>query len=535
MSKSFECARYDSVHVQSTWHVKRDKKSRSQQCDPLDMTDETEQTIVSAYEKQGTADVELQCDVADSGLATAQPHHEGSNVYVYPGNGTTLDNDVVRFLREISPAAIGILEANVKSRAFIGYEVSRDEGQDAVQLHHSLAPAFVLQSEWHVAQMEWNCNKTSVAVAYGRLDVSTWCLDRGNLCVFSSASVATAGSKPDVTLEQDAYVTALGFHPTEPATLAVGTHTGDVVLLSVGRDDTTRVLFSTKNSTSVPHRDPISRILWLHNVDARGVAGYWLCTIGADGKVILWKRPSGQQQEMPETPWLGFQANLRGNAVGILTADATMRVAGSAYTLLLGTECGEVLTTRLSAIPTTIPQMQMAKDSVLPSLPVDSTSAHFSTVQGVAYSPFGGTIFATCGCDGVMKVFSSIDRVQLLAAEPGSGTEAYLTDIAFSPWRPAVIACVSRNAYLYIFDLTVSKSKPVLSVVAGSEGCAVTSVRFHPRDQTTLLTGDSRGSVNVWTLPYHIYDPSPAERRLTSSSKSKDIREAWGEILGVSA
>eukprot|EP00759_Apiculatamorpha_spiralis_P006365 PhF_6_TR13689/c4_g2_i1/m.22050 len=535
-TKSFECVRSEVIQLPSSWRVKRELVSTAQQCETVQPPRSLEiQTTTSAFVKEDGVDFSAQCDSTGASVTTAKLHHEGSCVHVY-NNTNFSEEDVAKFLQQIESSAIAVLESNSKSRAFDGYEVSWGTEQDTITVRHVLTPPFALENESHAVQLEWNCNGTTLAVAYGRIDIPAWCMERGNVCLWSAASVAQKNSKPDVTLEQDAYVTSIAFHPLEPSTLALGTHTGDVLLLSVGRQDQSTVIFNSKNTiTGLAHRDPVVKVMWVEHKDPRGSKSYWLCSVSGEGKILFWSRTNSM-----EAPWFGYQVTSKGYPVGLTTADVALerRPGMSAMnvlnaSLVFGSESGEILLSRPSAIPINQPPNPIGKDSVLPILDVSSMTAHTGAVQSVCFSPFGRNIVVSSGSDGWVRMYSALERISVFSSEPEGGTESFLTCVAFSPTRPSVVAAVSRNAYLYVFDMSVSKSKPVVSVAAGGEGSPLLSVVFHPGDVRTLLTGDSKGNVTVWALPDELVEPTPTEKSLTTATRVNHIREAWTNILGV--
>lgn len=126
-------------------------------------------------------------------------------------------------------------------------------------------------------------------------------------------------------------------------------------------------------------------------------------------------------------------------------------------------------------------------------------------VLGISASPFVKRVFASCSSDGAVRVYDSLNHRPLLIFEPGYNE--YLTDIQWSPFRPAVFGTISNSGNVYLYDLAASKSNPAMvlkhtddSVLASKK--AATSLRFNPRQRDMLSVGYQDGFVRLYKLNY---------------------------------
>jgi hypothetical protein len=106
-------------------------------------------------------------------------------------------------------------------------------------------------SAFPCSSVSWNATGLLLAVAYGMTQHEGWCNHRAGVAILStfssSSSSSTLTSKkinkttktkawsPEMILDTDSCVTALAFHPREPAIIAAGTFSGEVIVWDVRR------------------------------------------------------------------------------------------------------------------------------------------------------------------------------------------------------------------------------------------------------------------------------------------------------------
>ena len=70
--------------------------------------------------------------------------------------------------------------------------------------------------------VSWNRSGFSLAVSYGRFDVTGWCDSPGALCVCNLRRSDVDPRKPDFLFETDSCLQCVAFHPADPAVVAAG-------------------------------------------------------------------------------------------------------------------------------------------------------------------------------------------------------------------------------------------------------------------------------------------------------------------------
>jgi len=219
-----------------------------------------------------------------------------------------------KFLARVYPKIAEILEKNAKTDILAGYDVIwEDDSNEVTELVHKLtteydfaeannATAKTLQKlkeaegntgaagddefdddfgeyqqdtkkkpedsksgekgdqQYQVTGISWNCNGSSLAVAYGKTDHVSWCEHQSILNVWSLNNT----KKPAITIEVPNCLSSITFHPEDPQIVAGGTINGEIFIWNL--NDTgkeSNQLVSKSEADEYFHREPIKRILWM--------------------------------------------------------------------------------------------------------------------------------------------------------------------------------------------------------------------------------------------------------------------------------
>lgn len=363
-----------------------------------------------------------------------------------------------------------------------------------------------------------------VAVAYGRIDISGWCYEKGYVCVWNLARPDLDERMPHYTLETETYATCVTFHPTQASALAVGTYSGEVILSPNITDNIPTEYSSNKAETK--HMQPITSMQWVSNLqELRPDHRYILCSAGQSGLLIYWSLLNKMVK-----PLAAFSVASRRHLVSGVAAlchGSTSIGRGSAMpsvdaVLLVGLENGEIGRGRTGMIPTEVDANTPTQ--VIP-LELDWMDGHRGPIQSISTSPFLRHLLMSCSSDGYAHLYSDLERAPLLSLAPSADPKHFLYDAQFSPFRPSVVAVASRSSSLHLYDLQADQSKPAYSVSAGTEGAPLVSLMFNSSASDWLATGDARGYVRVWRLPSEVTQPTELERAALRSDQQPDGAE----------
>ncbi|CCW67477.1 unnamed protein product [Phytomonas sp. Hart1] len=420
--------------------------------------------------------------------------------YVYDTHIPYNEATLASFLRSRKEECLAILHHNTKSAIFDNYEPNWVTHTTELTPLHTLTSPHAVEGDLHALGLSWNASGTMLAVAYGRIDTSGWCYHNGYVGVWNLTRFDLNRNNPHYTLETDMHATCVAFHPKISHMLAVGTYSGEVILVP----DITEEIpteYSTRR-TGLAHHEPITALEWVQEVqEHREAYRYLLCSAAQDGQVMYWSPP--HKMEAPSAVFgvphkrqtaVGISSIAHVYSTGLTNLGEPPKMSNP---ILVGLENGEIGCGRTPLIANVAEKTATAASP----LELDWIKGHHGPVQALSPSPFFRHLFLTCSSDGTVNLSHNLDRVHLLTLEPSADTKHFLYDAQFSPSRPSVVAVVSRSAFLHIYDLQSSRFRPVFSVEAGMDGAEVISTRFNRKSADLLATGDARGSVRVWKLP----------------------------------
>jgi len=329
--------------------------------------------------------------------------------------------------------------------------------------------------------------------------------------------------------------------------------------------------------TDLSHREPITQVVWHFNRaeaarHSNREAAYQLITFGTDGRVLIWLWSKLDipvygyelQRAQPDSGKLvtwgatavaffgggGGSSGSRsalggGSGGGGGGADAAAAAAAAALaeeeergSFVIGTDGGPIFKCLLQHNASMqeefqkahLPQAQSAGGTVVaasggPKLrsPIKSEyRSHAGVVYGLECSPYQRNVFASCGSDGALRVYSTLQTKPILALEPSS---AYLFCCQWSPFRPTVLAAGTGAGKLVFYDMMQSTLHPARCVDATEQLSPVHALAFNPKLPEFLASTDGE-TVKVWELGPRLTENRPGEQRLLDRLTELDAAEA---------
>ncbi|PWV12983.1 hypothetical protein C3747_47g143 [Trypanosoma cruzi] len=512
------------VVVPSSWRKEAICIDATCQTGPLSLREEAVQTTISALQVVNRLDKQVGHE-----KKTIQATLDGLQ-YVYAG--VEFDEEkLAMFLEESKVDVLSMLYRNAKSGAFSNYEPNWSAKGTEVVPVATLSSAYAVEGELHVLSLSWNSAGTLLAVAYGRMDTAGWCYSSGVVGIWNLARPDMDVNAPHHTLEMNLFATCVAFHPTQASVLAVGLYSGEVIVYSeVGSAIPTEM--STSGSP-LSHREPVSSLQWIQSLqEMRESHRFILCSSAQDGRIFFWTPTNKLSQ-----PIAAFSVeNKKGVTVGVQSVKFARPGGGIGAgvpsgdsPLIIGLENGDVGRARPGVVSVLVPR----SSENLASLDVDWLNGHRGPVQNVDTSPFFHNLCLTCSSDGSVHFYNALERSPLATLEPSAETKHFLYAAQFSPFRPSVLAVVSRSSFLHIYDLQKSQLKPIASIEAGVDGAPVLCSAFNHVSPEWLATGDARGCVRLWRLPSTLIQTTDLERAAVRGSHGREsgenvVRSLWG-------
>ena len=93
--------------------------------------------------------------------------------------------------------------------------------------------------------------------------------------------------------------------------------------------------------------------------------------------------------------------------------------------------------------------------------------AHSTPVYNIQWNSFVPNIFVTCAAEFVLKIWHKDSTKPILRLDLGS----QIGDVAWAPYSSTVLAAVTTEGKVFVFDLAVNKYKPICIQVSSSYFC----------------------------------------------------------------
>jgi len=428
--------------------------------------------------------------------------------------------------------------------------------------------------------VSWNAPGTSLAVSYGLDNITGWCDSPGALCIWNIFGRSFDATEPDFTMSHPSCLMSVSFHPVFPSIVAAGSFNGEVVAWDLNFPDQAPTVSPIADYS---HKEPVSALQWVKEGTASSGEDNWLLvSAGADGRVLFWTLDNGflhpTKGGVVARPQRGSRRTYpAAYGATALAFSGGMGSSGRPQWMVTGTETGGLCRSQTARL---FSSTSLSMDSFIsgqrdrdadkekgdgvyaPLKRANEAFAHEShvgSVNSLDFSPFSRNIFLSCGSDGTLRLSHLLEAAPLRIWEPApaqSTTEATsepfnpLTGAQFSPTRPMVFATASSTGHIYVFDLAVRATGPVVALevpgkpehmaadesgglVAGrsrqrkrgdvTRRVGFSGMSFNRKQRGMLAACDYEGKVHIWRLGWGFSSKKPEELALLESMESGGI------------
>ncbi|XP_026196064.1 WD repeat-containing protein 34 [Anabas testudineus] len=483
----------DSTSVQSLWRKTQQSEQESRGCQTRTVhTAETEIQTVS------TTNSCTQTESLDQG--TEQHFQTDPNEPEPPG--------LKDFLQRVEDVVIRQLLRNAKSHAFDGFQVNWDDRSHLVSCLHYLQHHAAQERGLHVTSVSWSCTGSVIACAYGRINDGSWSTERSCVCTWNLDRQRLNPKQADLVIDVPTAVTALSCHPNQPALIAGGLYSGEVVVWDTSRTQDPVLALTGMSADS--HREPVYQVAWVP-LQKKGQFGVLSACSG--GRVLLWMVDSDQGRFVLNAAYALVRQQVPHSSSIRVQGSSTVGVTSLALspwdldTFLVGSEAGLLL--RCSFSSNTLAAGASEGQSVPLRAPaVFSFRPSSGPVHSIHCSPFHRNLFVSAGTDGLAHVHSLLQANPLLSLRV---SDSYVFQVQWSPTRPLVFAAATGQGEVLIFDLGHRSLRPVATIEQGGVGQAATCLAFNCRNPNRLAVGNTNGTVGVWHLSTNLTEQSYRE------------------------
>ncbi|XP_011505542.1 PREDICTED: dynein intermediate chain 2, ciliary [Ceratosolen solmsi marchali] len=312
------------------------------------------------------------------------------------------------------------------------------------------------------------------AVAYGSMKFDDP-MPNGAVCLYSLKNP----SFPEWICMTDSPVMCLDFNVQNPYLLVIGTMEGSVAVYNVMLAPTTPQYKS--NNVIQKHAGIVWQVCWAPDTEEGNMAFF---SISIDGLINYWVL---NQNELGVTNIMtlfldhspisgpdGTKIPLKGCGTCLVFHPNESNV------FMVGTEEG------------TIYKCNTAYSSIYMQTYVE---AHNMPVHRIVFNKFNSSIFASCSGDWRIKIWED-DRLEpLFMFDLGVS----ISDVQWAPYSSTVLACVSNDGKVTVFDLNVNKYRPICSQAVVSKRNKLTRLAFS-NCLPFVIIGDNKGTVSTMKL-----------------------------------
>nr|XP_031841350.1 dynein intermediate chain 2, ciliary isoform X2 [Nomia melanderi] len=303
------------------------------------------------------------------------------------------------------------------------------------------------------------------AVSYGTMSFNSP-LTTGKVCLFSLKNP----SYPEWICKIESPVMSLAFSEQHPHLLVIGTMDGAVAVYNIMLPPTAPQYKS--NDVGQKHGGIVWEVCWA---------------------------PDTEEDRPPIPGPDGTMITLKGCGTCLAFHPADQNV------FLVGTEEG------------TIYKCNTAYSSVYMKT---YDEAHNMPVYRIVFNKFNSTIFASCSGDWRIKIWEDNRMEPLFMFDLG----VPIGDVEWAPYSSTVLACVSNDGKVTVFDLNVNKYRPICSqAVVSKKKNKLTRLAFN-NQLPFIIVGDDKGTVTTLKLSPNLrIKVRPTKRQLHLTHRDLEI------------
>ncbi|XP_020281477.1 dynein intermediate chain 2, ciliary [Pseudomyrmex gracilis] len=313
------------------------------------------------------------------------------------------------------------------------------------------------------------------AVAFGTLSFNT-SITNGTVCLFSLKNP----SYPEWICPTESPVMCLNFSVQHSHLLVIGTMDGAVAVYNVMLPSSAPQYKS--NDVAQKHGGLVWEIRWAPDTEDGNLTFF---SVSIDGKINHWVLNQNDLSlttvmtlflDRPPIPGPdGTLITLKGCGTCIAFHPADQNV------FLVGTEEG------------TMYKCNTAYSSIYMRT---YHEAHTMPVYRIVFNKFNSSIFASCSGDWRIKIWEDERPEPLFMFDLG----VPIGDVQWAPYSSTVLACVSNDGKVTVFDLNVNKYRPICSQqVVSKRKNKLTRLAFN-NVLPFIIVGDDKGTVNTLKL-----------------------------------
>ncbi|KOC71025.1 WD repeat-containing protein 34 [Habropoda laboriosa] len=406
---------------------------------------------------------------------------------------------LAQFLNRVAPSILEALDESCGTNAFEDYEPKTDEDTlTTTQLLQKIHSTNESDSKMKVSDISWSIGGGTLVVSHGISYHQTWCDHLSKLQLYNQTKEGNFTENPNKTLETNACVTTLAYHPTEPSIIAAGLFNGDVLVWNLRGDDG-----SMTPTTICTHGDSVSQIYWkartINDVSLlvssskdgyifihRMVANFTIARVYKRLKVVKEHNPI--ESSRPRSAG-GTRERAVESGLCITTFDFSSR---DPIFFIVGTLCGGIYKCSLDRIA------PIEGDETLMDPVIDEYERHEGSITCIKCSPIHN-LFVTSSTDKELRIYDFEEHTCLRSIS----TENTIVGLTWMIGNQDILASYGAGSNIGLYNVT--------------DGKVITNVNFEStnRENTSCLRvnskkgmvaiGDAQGNIEIWKIPRQLF------------------------------
>ncbi|CAD1473974.1 unnamed protein product, partial [Heterotrigona itama] len=370
---------------------------------------------------------------------------------------------LAQFLNRVTPGILEVLDESYGTNAFEDYEPKTDDDSLTSTQFLQKINSVESESQMKVSDISWSIGGGTLAVSYGIFYHETWCDHLSKIQLYNQTKEGIFTDNPNKTLETNACVTTLAYHPTEPSIVAIGLFNGDVLVWNL-RDD-----ISVAPTTICTHGDCVSQVYWkaktINDVSLlvssskdgyifihKMMANFTIARVYKRLKVIKEHNPIENSRPCSAS---GTRERAVECGLCITTFDFSSR---DPIFFIVGTLCGGIYKCSLDRIA------PIENDETLMDPVIDEYERHEGSITCIKCSPIRN-LFVTAGTDKEIRIYDFEEHTNLRSIS----CENTIVGLTWMFGDQDILATYGAGSDIRLYNVTNGKS--------------VTNVNFETNDR----------------------------------------------------
>lgn len=372
-----------------------------------------------------------------------------------------------------------MINQNIYDEIALDYRYYEDPSDEFRDEEGTLLPLWKFQYEktkkMNVTDMCFNTMYYDLfAVCFGSFDFMKQSPE-GLVCFFTIKNP----SFPDYIITTESGVICCDIHQKYPYLMVIGMFDGNVAVYNLETNPNQPVYIS--RGTDGKHSNIVWEVKW--GIDMQdGELNFY--SIAADGIIFNWVLMQSQLSLTTITTLYVDQeisAGPDGNTVKLKASGTCMAFHPKMPNIFLaGSEEGQIFkcSTEFS------------------SRYLMRYNAHYLPVYRIDFNKFNSNIFVSCAADWRVKIWEDMRSEPLFIFDLG----ASVGDVKWAPYSSTVLAALTTDGKVFVFDINVNKYKPIcVQQVVSRKSVRLTRIAFNKKIPF-IIVGDDKGTVTTLKL-----------------------------------